>query len=69
MTSETYLSTSDGQWRVIHQGLPLCADTTLSKASLVAQQYGYSPDSLPVWDGDAGRFSVYSPNDWLSFSN
>jgi hypothetical protein len=67
--AQTYLSTSNGVWRVIHRGLPLCADTTLAKAKLVALQYGYSLDSVPVWDGDAGRFSVYSSDDWQTFAS
>lgn len=26
---KTYLSTNGGMWRVIHDGLPICADTPI----------------------------------------
>jgi hypothetical protein len=68
-TPQVYLSTSDNSWRVIFQGMPLCADTTLERAQHVAIRYGYNPGALPVWDGDAGRFSVYSAADWQSFAS
>lgn len=53
---KTYLSTSEGTWRVIHQGLPLCANTTYENAAIVAERYGYKPSEMAVWNGDYGKF-------------
>jgi hypothetical protein len=52
---KVYLSTTDGKWTVISGGSPLCAPTTLARARAVAKQYRL-PESLPIWDGDAGKF-------------
>ena len=55
--ASTFLSTSEGAWRVIHQGLPLCADTDKDSACKVARRYGFDPGALPVWNGDKGEFT------------
>ena len=53
-----YLSTSGGEWRLIYCGQPVCADTTRERAYIVALKFGYkNPQFLPIWDGDAGRFT------------
>lgn len=51
---ETYLSASAGKWRLIYQGMPLCADGSRERAESVAAHYKLA---LPAeyWDGDAGR--------------
>lgn len=57
---KAYLSTSSGAWRVIVQGMPLCADTTLEGAYIVARLFGIKPESLQVWNGDKGNFESQS---------
>lgn len=52
----SYLSTSGGAWRVIHDGLPLCADTTEPYAVATALRYRVNIAHCEVWDGDAGRW-------------
>ncbi len=56
ITPKVYLSTSNGAWRLICQGSPLCADTSRELAESVARHYGEKPESLPIWNGDLGRF-------------
>lgn len=57
-----YLSTSDGAWRVIHRGSPLCADhPDRLQAIKCALAFGYSEASLPIWDGDAGAWRAVCP--------
>lgn len=57
---DTYLSTSGGMWRVIHKGLPICADTPdRSRAELAAKAYSLVPTAL--WNGDASRFESLQP--------
>jgi hypothetical protein len=56
-----YLSTSDGKWRVIYQGMPLCADTTVGQSLIVYERTLQQlrqpiPKFPPVWDGDTGNF-------------
>ena len=51
----TYVSTSEGRWRVIHDGVPVCAD--VSKASLALDIYGAfvgqpAIQAAPLYDGD-----------------
>jgi hypothetical protein len=54
-TPETYLSTSGGAWRVIHQGVPLCADTPeRERAEACARHYKLTPAA--IWNGDRGEF-------------
>jgi hypothetical protein len=56
----TYLSTTNGMWNLIHQGMPLCADTPRrEKAEAVAQQYKLKPTA--IWNGNAGKFEAYQP--------
>jgi hypothetical protein len=52
-----YLSTSAGAWRLIHGGMPLCKDQDEAATRWCARQFGFNPDLLPIWDGDAGTFS------------
>ena len=50
-----YLSTNNGQWRVIVQGMPICADkATRKEAEQSAVQLRVCVTG--VWDGDAGEF-------------
>jgi hypothetical protein len=52
----TYYSRSNGKWRLIHQGMPLCPDRdTLDECKPVAAQYNVTP-SASLWDGDVGAF-------------
>ena len=53
-TPETYLSTSGGAWRLIHQGAPLCADTDRERAEACARCFNLKPAA--IWNGDRGQF-------------
>ena len=50
-----YLSTSGNRWRVISQGMQLCADTDRAAAERYAAQLKIK---LPVfiWNGDRGEW-------------
>ena len=55
-----YLSTSDGMWRVIVQGLPICADTPMrERAEACARQFNVTPTA--IWNGDTGKFEAMQP--------
>jgi len=54
-TPKCYLSTSHGQWRVILQEMPLCADTTKENAIKCAQTFKVDLAAV-YWDGEAGDF-------------
>jgi len=55
---QAYLSYSSNKWRVIYQGLPLCADkATRTEAEQVAAQMKVKL-SPQVWHGDIGEYSV-----------
>lgn len=57
-----YLSTYDGKWCVVLQGMPLCKNLdneadALKVWDLAIKQGGYKPvDKIPVWDGNMGMF-------------
>ena len=52
-----YLSTSEGLWRLIYQGMPLCADTPeRARAEACARQMKVKPAAL--WDGEKSRFET-----------
>jgi hypothetical protein len=55
-TPDCYLSTSGGKWRLIYQGLPLCADGSKERAENVARHYKFDPAALETWNGDAGKW-------------
>lgn len=56
----TYLSQSEGKWRVVHNGLPLCADKDSAAECLpVAKQFNLTLDDL-YWNGDLGQFLKFS---------
>lgn len=55
----TYYSTSAGQWRLIHQGMPACKDGTLDEAQRCAAAYKLTP-APDYWDGDDGTFKSLS---------
>jgi len=61
-TPSLYLSTSDGKWRTIYRGLPLCKDMdteaeALRSYALAVEQMNYpKTDYVPVWDGEMGLF-------------
>lgn len=51
-----YLSFSEGQYRVILHGMPVCADKrTAEEALRVAIQFKLKVSDR-MWDGDAGAF-------------
>jgi hypothetical protein len=52
-----YLSTSDGGWRLIRNGIPMCKDQDEEATRWCARQFGFNPELLPIWDGNAGTFS------------
>lgn len=55
-TPPAYLSHSAGQWRVIVQGLPICADKRTA-AEAAAATTAYSVKLAPVfWDGDSATW-------------
>jgi hypothetical protein len=52
-----YLSFSGNKWRVIYQGLPLCADkATRTEAETVAAQMRVKLSDT-YWNGDTGEYS------------
>lgn len=51
-----YLSTSNGKWRAIYRGLPLCADTDRATAESVVKEFPKETLADVVWDGDLGEF-------------
>jgi hypothetical protein len=58
LTPRTYLSTSDGRWRVIDQGMPLCRDVPDRADAVRAAKQSRIKDAelLPVWNGDKGEW-------------
>lgn len=52
-TTNGYLSFSEGRYRIIVQGMPVCADTTLHHALMCAKQFRVTLRNL-MWDGDQG---------------
>jgi hypothetical protein len=49
---KTYLSNTDGQWRVIWKGIPLNADTTdRARAEAIAIKYKIKLPSV-IWNGE-----------------
>lgn len=60
----TYYSTSAGQWRLIHQGLPVCKDGSLEDAQRAAATFRLSP-APDYWNGDIGEFRPLKPADPL----
>jgi hypothetical protein len=36
--------------------MPLCADTSRELAEKVARHYGYTPETMAIWNGDKGEF-------------
>jgi hypothetical protein len=52
-----YLSFSGNKWRVIYQGLPLCADkATRTEAEAAAAQMKVKLSDT-FWNGDTGEYS------------
>lgn len=63
-THRTYLSTSRGLWRVMDQGMAVCADTPdRERAEACAKQLRLTPTA--IWNGDAGRYEAYQP-EWTN---
>lgn len=71
----TYLSVSEGRYRVIHRGTPISADKkTPEEALAVADQFRLKVSDR-IWDGDAGEWvseewpplqeSSMKKDDWL----
>jgi hypothetical protein len=58
---ESYISTSNGFWRVIHQGLPMCKDfTDRSSPDKEAKRLRLDLSHGFRWDGDIGDWVVDS---------
>lgn len=55
---KTYLSTSEGLWRVIVDGQPLCRDTDEANARACAARYKIDISHGRVWNGDKGDWEV-----------
>ena len=56
---ESYISTSNGGWRVIHQGQPLCKDfADRASPDKVAIHYKLNLTHGFRWDGDVGDWVV-----------
>ena len=54
---QAYLSYSSNKWRVIYQGLPLCADkATRTEAEAAAAQMKIKLSDT-YWNGDTGKYS------------
>lgn len=51
-----YLSTSEGKWRVIHGGVPICPDTDEASARHCARFAGCDISHRRIWDGDKGEW-------------
>lgn len=61
-TPKCYLSTSEGHWRVINQGMPVCKDMPSREQALAAaKQVAVTPTAL--WDGDEGAFKSLDAQD------
>ena len=52
----TYLSSSEGRFRVIHNSMPICNDKTTAAEALAAADQMRVTVSDQMWDGDAGKF-------------
>jgi hypothetical protein len=53
---QAYLSYSSNKWRVIYQGLPLCADkATRAEAEAAAAQMKVKLSDT-FWNGDTGEY-------------
>jgi len=59
-TPRAYLSHSRGQWRVILDEMPLCADTTKANAEACARTFRVTL-SPHYWHGEAGKFMPLDP--------
>jgi len=59
-TPRAYLSHSRGQWRVILDEMPLCADTTRAQAEACARTFRVTL-SPNYWHGEAGEFMPLDP--------
>ena len=58
-TPDSYLSTGEGIWTVIHQHLPLMADTTdATRALSVARKAKIQLHTM--WNGDVGAFVPFT---------
>lgn len=51
----TYYSTGQGEWSLMHQGMPVCKNGTLAEAERCAVAYKLTP-APDYWDGDTGEF-------------
>ncbi len=54
--NDTYLSCSDGSFRVAHQGMPISADCdTAARALSIAKRFGLTVGPL-AWNGNTGTW-------------
>lgn len=55
-TPPAYLSTSEGFWRVISQGLPICADKKTPAEALTAAEHLKVKIAPAAWNGDRAQW-------------
>lgn len=55
-----YLSTSEGKWRVVFQGSPICPDTDEEGARRAAKFVGIDLSHGMIWDGDRGVWTRHA---------
>jgi hypothetical protein len=55
-TPPAYLSTSEGHWRVISQGLPVCADKKTSIEAMRAAEHLKVKIAPVCWNGDRAEW-------------
>jgi predicted amidohydrolase len=55
-TPPAYLSTSEGHWRVISQGMPICADKATPAEALTAAQNLRVIVAPVAWNGDRAEW-------------
>jgi hypothetical protein len=55
-TPPAYLSTSEGRWRVISQGLPVCADKKTPAEALTAAKHQRVIVAPVAWNGDRAEW-------------
>lgn len=51
-----YLSGSEGTFRVVYQGMPICNNKATAAEALAAADQMRVTVSNQMWDGDAGKF-------------
>jgi hypothetical protein len=63
-TPKLYLSTSEGKWRCIYQGMPCCkdfdtVDNPFKVYHMTREQLHWDhTNDIPLWNGDLGKFQI-----------